>query len=112
MAAGDAETAAAGEFSFALAPFGAREDLLDTFGQAVALHAQAVDGDGRRLEQIAAANFGGIHADGRGEFVELRFEGEADIHGAVAAHGAAGGLVGEHAIAVVANVRNVVERAE
>ena len=63
-------------------------------------------------QQIAAADFGGIHSNFRSEFVQLRFESEANVHRAVAAHSAAGGLVREHAVSVILNVRNVVERAQ
>ena len=107
-----AQAAALGQLTLALFPAGALDHFLDALGQAVALHAQAVHRDAGRLEQIVLANLGGIHADLGGQFVELRFEGKADVDRAVAAHGAADRLVGQHAIAVVLNVGNVVERAQ
>ena len=56
------------------------------------------------LQQIALANLSGIHADLGRQFVQLRFESKAHVDRAVAAHGAAGGLVGQHAVAVILNV--------
>src|SRR5207245_127283 len=78
---------------------------------AIALHAQPVDGDTRRLEQIATSNLRGINAQLRADLIELRFEGEAHVHGAMSTHGAAGRLVGQHAITVVLDVGNVVQGA-
>src|SRR5581483_6565759 len=112
MTAGNTQPAAPGQLAFAVTPAGAVNDLVDALRQTVALHAQAVHRDAGRLEQIAAADFGGIKAELLRKLVQLRLESEADIHRSVTAHGATDGLVGQHTIAVVLNVRNVVERAQ
>ena len=101
-----------GSLPFALFPSRALDRFLDALWQSVALHAQAVDRDAGRLEQIALANLGGIQSYFGGKFVQLRFEGEADVDGAVTAHGSADRLVGQDAVAVVLNVGDVVERAQ
>ena len=112
VAAREAEPSAFRELASALAPAGALDDFIYAFGKTIALHAESVDGDTRRLEQVTTANFWGIEIYLCGKFIKLRFEGEANVDGAVPTHGAARGLVGEHAVAVVLNVRDIVESAE
>ena len=76
------------------------------------MHAQSIHRDARRLKQIAATDFSRINLQFDGEFIELRLESKAHIDRAVTAHGATCGLVSEHAVAVILNVGDVVERAE
>ena len=112
MAASDPKTASLGQLAVALLPTRALNRLLDALRQSVTLHTQAVHRDARRLQQIALPYLRWIHRNLRSEFIQLRFEGEAHVNGAVAAHGSARRLVGQHAVTVVLNVRNVIERAE
>ena len=112
VAASHADAAAVRQFPFLLRPAGAFDHPFDAFRQAIAGDAQAVHGDARRPQQIATANLDGIESRVVRERVEHSLKGEAHVDGAVAPHGAAGGLVGEHAIAVVFHVGNVVDRAQ
>ena len=112
MAARDAESATARQLAFALTPARARYNLLDAFRQAIALHPQAIHRDRWRLQKISFANCRRVHSDRRSELIELRLKSETHVHGAVPAHRAAGRLVGKHTVAVVADVGNVIERAE
>src|SRR5438105_14814 len=75
--------------------------FLDALRQSVAQHAQSIDRDTRWLQQIALANIGGIDAELCGNLIQRRFEGEAHVNRAVAAHRATCRLIGEHAVAVV-----------
>src|SRR6267154_204916 len=114
MAASDADatlhvrTVRGGFGSAALYPFRFPGDDVNALRQAVALDAEAVHRDARWLQQVLAANLHRIHANLDGEFIELRFEGEANVDGAVSAHRAARRLVGEHAIPVIFNIGNVI----
>src|ERR1700674_2996152 len=112
VAAGDAQAAALRQLALALFPTRARNNFFDALGQSVTLHAETVHRDARRLEQIALTNLGGIHSHLGCKFVQLRFEGESYIHGAVAAHRSANRLVGQDAVAVILNVGDVVQRAQ
>src|SRR5579864_3400147 len=112
MATGNTEATPLRQFALPLLPLGTLNSFLDAFGQAVALHAQAVDCDAWRLQQIALTDLRRVHADLCGQLVELRFEREADVDGTVAPHGAACGLVGQDTVTVVLNVRNIVECAQ
>jgi hypothetical protein len=82
------------------------------FGQAVGHDLEAVDGVGRRLQQVAPPHFNRVEAEFGGHRVEQGLEAEADIHRAVAAHRAAGRRVGIHAVAVVLDRGYVVEAVE
>src|SRR5258708_35859883 len=106
MAACDPQSAALGQFPPTLLPFRALDCLLNTIGKSIALHAQAIHCDAWWLKQIALPNFCWVHADLCGKFVQWRLKGEAHIDGAVSSHGAAGGLVGWHALAVAPALRH------
>src|SRR5439155_6524224 len=108
MAPRDADAFAVGELPVFLLPGRALDDLLDALRVAVAQHAQAVDRHAGRLEQVPAAQFHRIDPQHGGHHVELLLEGKARIDGAVPAHGAAGRLVGQHAVAVKLDVWDVV----
>ena len=112
VTASQSQSPSLAQLAFALLPSGAFNHLLNRFRQAIALHAQAVDGDTGWLEQIAAPNLGRINAQLGANLIELRLEGKAHIDRAVPAHGSACRLVGQHAIAVVLNVGNVVQGAQ
>src|SRR6185437_4424980 len=112
MAASDADAFAVRQLVFLPLPARALENFLNAFGQAVAGDAQRVGGDARRLQQITTANFNGIDCGLISKLIEHGFKCETNVHSAVAAHGAAGGLVGEHTKTVVADVGNVIDRTE
>ena len=112
MAARYAQPTSLRQLALALFPSGSRNDLIDALRQSIAQHAQAIHRDGRRLQQVHAPHFGRIEFELGRDLVHLRLEGKAHVDGAVPAHSAAGRLVGQHAIAVVTNVRNVVQRAQ
>src|SRR5262249_3359437 len=112
VTAGDAEPTRLGQIAFAIFPAGVVYDLLNALRKAVTLHAQAVHGDARWLEQIPLADLRRIDFQLCCNLIELRFKSEANIHGSVAAHRAAGWLIGKHAIALILNIGNVVQRAE
>src|SRR5439155_23886782 len=108
VAAGNPDPFAVGQLPVVLFPARALHNLIDAFRVAIAQHAQAVDRHAGRLEQVPAAQFHRIDPQHGGHHVELLLEGKARIDGAVPAHGAAGGLVGQHAVAVKLDVWDVV----
>ena len=71
MTTADAQPSAAWQPPFALLPARAFDNFLDALRQAVALHAQAIDGHARWLEQIALADLGRIKPQLGGQFVQL-----------------------------------------
>ncbi len=100
------------QLAFALAPLRTIDHLVDALRQAITLHAQSIHRDARRLQQIATPNLGRVHIQLQRELIQLRLESKANIHGPMSAHGAADGLIGEHAISVVLNIGDVVQRAQ
>ena len=76
------------------------------------MNPKAVNGNARSLKQIALTDFRGIQVQFCRKLVQLGFESKAHVYGAMSAHGAAGGLVGQYPVAVVLNVRNVIKRAQ
>src|SRR5258706_3585776 len=100
------------KLAFAFAPARCSQHLLNTFRVAVAGHAKPVDGDAWCRKLVAKTQFRGVNLQVDGQHVQHGFECEAYVHRAVAAHCSARWLIGEHTIAVVAHVANVVERTE
>src|ERR1019366_9061270 len=100
VAARNSKAAALGQFASALLPPRPRNYLIDALRQPIAQHAKAVPRPGRRLQQIPPPYFSRIELECRGNLVHLRLESETDVDRAVAAHGPARGLVGQHTIAV------------
>src|SRR5437899_1414025 len=112
VAARDADAAAMGQLALFLEPTGALDNSLNAFGKAVARHAQTVYGDARSLQQVSPPDLGRVEGGSGREHVQHGLEGETHVDRAVAAHGAAGGLVRQHAVAVKLQIANVVDRAE
>src|SRR6185369_1555403 len=108
----ESEPTTATEFSLAEGPLRALNDLSETLRQAVALDAQAIHGDGGRLQKVSRAKNGWIDAKLYGDFVERTFEGEPNVDGAVSAHGSAGRFVGKNAEAIETNMLEVVDGVE
>ena len=109
MRAGHAETLARRQLADALAPAARPLDLVETFGEPVAVHHQIVHGAGRRVQQIGAAHRERVEPEFARHAVEQAFEGVAHVDRAVAAHGAAGRQIGVDAIAVVFDRGNIVD---
>src|SRR6266850_2585263 len=112
MTAPESQPASASKFAAPCAPLGTLHNFGNALRQAVALHPQAVHGYAWRLEQIHASDLDSVNAQLDRKLVELRFKSEADVHRAVSTHSAARRFVGEHAVTVVTNVRDVIERAQ
>src|SRR5581483_6789065 len=112
VTAGNSEPAPFGELTLAIVPFRPGHHLLDAFGQPITLNPKSINSDTGRLQQISPAHLGRIQAQLLREFIELRFEGEADIYRTMSTHRPADRLVGENAIAVVLDIRDVVQRSE
>ena len=95
-AAADADPLAEGQ----LAPLGVPARLLAHVVQRrlelAAQHVEVVDRAGVGVHGVGQAEVDGVHADPLGQHVEQALEGEARLRHAVAAHGAAGRLVGVH----------------
>src|SRR5262245_50499318 len=85
------------ELALSLAPAAFALDPAEAFGQAVAVDHQVVVGEGRCLQQIGAPHGKGIQSELGRHLVEQALKSEADVDGAVAAEGAAGRRIGEHA---------------
>src|SRR5690348_3399829 len=96
------------QFPFSGGPFRAFKNLVYALRKPVALHAKTVNRDAWRLQQVHTTDLSRIHVDRGSQFVELRLESEANVYGAMSAHGTARRLVGKHAISVVTDVGNVV----
>src|SRR5262249_34128001 len=84
-------------------------DPVHALRQAVAVHHQVVVGKGRRGEVVRAPHRQRIKSELARHLVEQALEGEADVDGAVAAERAARRRVGEHALADVFDVVQVVD---
>ena len=100
------------QLALARVPAALALDPVDAFGQAVAVHHQVVVGEGRRAQQIGAPHGERIEAELARHLVEQALEGEAHVDGAVAAEGAARRRVGQHALADVLDVVEVVDRVQ
>src|SRR5262249_50298419 len=96
----------------ARAPAARLLDPVDALRQAVAVHHQVVVGKGRRGEVVRAPHRQRIESELARHLVEQALEREADVDGAVAAERAAGGRVGEHALADIFDVVQVVDGVE
>ena len=112
MRAGHAEAPARPELALAALPAARLLDPVDAFRQAIALHHQVVLGEAELRHQVPAPDLERIEAQLLGHLVHQVLEGEAHVDRAVAAHGAAGRRVGEHAVAVVAHRVQVVDGIE
>ena len=77
-------------------------DRVQALAQAGARHELAVDGLLAAAHGVAAAELDGVQLQSLGQLVEGALEGEAGLHRAVAALGAAAGLVGVDPAAAVA----------
>ena len=84
-------------------------DPVDALGQAVAVHHQVVVGEGGRLEEIGAPHGQRIEPHLARHLIEQALESEAHIDRAVAAERPARRRVGEHALAEVLDVVQVVD---
>ena len=103
---------ALGHFAFARVPAALALDPVETFRQAVAVHHQIVLRERRCAKKISAAHRERIEAERVRHLVEQALEGEADIDGAVAAEGAAWRRVGQHALAQIFDVVEIVDRVQ
>ena len=100
------------QLAFAFLPAALALDPVEAFRQAVGVHHQVVVGEGRRRQQVGAPHRERIEAELDRHLVDQALEGEADVDGAVAAEGAAGRRIGEHAAAGVFDVVQVVDGVE
>src|SRR5579862_4729473 len=96
-------------FAFARLPAALALDPIKTFRQAVAVHHQVVLRERRRAEKICTAHGKWIEIERARHLVEQAFEGEADIDGAVAAERAAWRRVGQHPLAQIFDVVEIVD---
>src|SRR5450755_120433 len=117
MGAGHAEAFADTTFAFrhfALArkPAAFALDPVEAFRQAVAVHHQVILGERRRAKKISAAHRERIEVERVRHLIEQALEGEADIDGAVAAERAAWRRVGQHPLAQIFDVVEIVDRVQ
>ncbi len=87
-------------------------DPVHALRQAVAVHHQVVVGERRRGQIVRAPHRQRIKSELARHLVEQALEGEADVDGAVAAERAARRRVGEHALADIFDVVQVVDGVE
>ena len=100
------------QLAFARVPAALALDPIEAFRQAVAVHHQVVLRERRRAQQIGAAHRERIEAERARHVIEQAFEGEADIDGAVAAERAAWRRVGQHPLAQIFDVVEIVDRVQ
>ena len=87
-------------------------DPIETFRQAVRLHHEVVLRERRRRQQVGAANGERIESEIARHLVEQALECETHIDGAVAAERAAWRRVGQHPLAEIFHVAEVVDRVQ
>ena len=92
--AGDAEAAPAGQLAVALGPVAHAGDRVQALAEARARDELPVDGHIAAAERVLSADLNGIHPELRRQLVQAALKSEARLHRAVAALGAAAGLVG------------------
>ncbi len=98
-----------GELALARFPAALLLDPVDALGQAVAVHHQVVVGEGRRVEVVGAPQSKRVEPHFARHLIEQALEGKAHIHRAVTAERPARRRIGEHALAEILHVLEVVD---
>ncbi len=95
-----------------LAPARCGFDGVQALRQAIGIDLQVVERAVRRRDEVGATHRERVEAEPLGHLVEQRFEGEAHVHRAVAAHGAARRQVGIDTIAAITHRTDAVQRMQ